>query len=148
MPRLALGVGRRCAELGVVAGTDTVFRPAKRAIAGNSTFATPARAPTPSSVTRRASHGGVWACLAATLGRQCAPPNGPTGPLRRGPVTSPSTQLRRGRERLPARAAVTADEDGGPAGRHHDRPALARRAEHDGLEDVAGREHAGVPVDR
>src|SRR5712691_10512143 len=49
--------GAQVCRFGVVAGNDTEFRLAKRAIAGNSTFATPASAPTPSSVTRRASPG-------------------------------------------------------------------------------------------
>src|SRR5712691_7844046 len=71
-------VGRRCAEFGVVAGSDTEFRPAKRAIAGNSTFATPAPAPPPSSVTRRASPGAGWASLGPPAPRTA--PDGPASP--------------------------------------------------------------------
>jgi hypothetical protein len=54
----------RGAPFGVVAGNDTELGPVKRAIAGNDTYATPDPAPTPSSVTRRASHGAGSACLA------------------------------------------------------------------------------------
>ena len=80
--------GRRCAEFGVVAGNDTEFPPAKRAIAGNSTFAMPAPAPP-------TEEGSGWlgrmnAASGPRVGRKCAEFGGIAGihtecrPTRRG----------------------------------------------------------------